>query len=83
MNKIDLARFNSDHIKSQLANSDVKLEEFEGHTPLVEISAKEGTNIDKLLCKICEFAQKLSIETSFDCRAEGTILESMIVKKYG
>lgn len=49
INKIDLPDINLDKIKSSLANEGVIIEGYGGDIPFVEISAKLGTNVDKLL----------------------------------
>ena len=49
INKIDLPAADPVRIKTELANHGVVVEEFGGKNVCVEISAKKGTNIDKLL----------------------------------
>src|SRR5213075_2585349 len=49
INKIDLPQANPGKVKSELLSHDVILEEFGGTVLSQEISAKKGTNIDKLL----------------------------------
>ncbi|MCX7647915.1 MAG: translation initiation factor IF-2 N-terminal domain-containing protein, partial [Elusimicrobiales bacterium] len=49
INKIDLPQANPNNIKQQLSAHDLIPEDWGGKVPMVEISAKKKTNIDKLL----------------------------------
>jgi len=49
INKVDKPEANIPRVKQELADNDILLEEWGGNFPAVEISAKQGKNIDKLL----------------------------------
>jgi len=49
LNKIDKADANPDHVKGQLAEHGVTIEEYGGDTPLVPVSAKTKVGIDDLV----------------------------------
>lgn len=49
INKIDKPEANIPRVKQELADQGLLLEEWGGTTPVVEVSAKHGKNIDKLL----------------------------------
>ena len=49
LNKIDKAGANPDHVKSQLADAGVVIEEYGGDVVCVPVSARQNTGIDELL----------------------------------
>lgn len=49
LTKIDSGEKNPEKVKKQLASEGVELEGYGGQTPLIEVSAKTGTNIKELL----------------------------------
>jgi translation initiation factor IF-2 len=64
VNKIDVEGANPDKIRQQLTEYNLVAEEYGGETMFVEISAKQGTNIDGLLEAIL-----LTADASLDLRA--------------
>src|SRR5690349_17163503 len=61
INKVDLPTADPHRIKSELANHGVVVEEFGGKYVAVEISAKKGTNVEKLLDMILLTAELLEL----------------------
>ncbi len=76
INKIDLANANVDRIKKELADAGVLVEDWGGTTVAVEISAKQGTNVDKLLEMILIVAELLDLKAQPDRPAKGAVIES-------
>src|SRR6266699_1201149 len=75
INKIDLPTARPDLVKQELAGHGVVVEEYGGKNVCVEISAKKGTNVDRLLEMILLSAELLDLKADFDRRARGVVLE--------
>jgi translation initiation factor IF-2 len=78
VNKVDLPQANPGKVKQELLAHNVVLEEFGGQTLSAEISAKKGTNIDKLLEAILLQAELLDLKANPDRRASGTVIEAQL-----
>lgn len=78
VNKIDKPEANPDKVKTQLSEQGLTPEEWGGDTQYVNISAKQKIGIDELLDAILLQAEMLELKATYDCRAEGKILESRI-----
>ncbi|MBK8981463.1 MAG: translation initiation factor IF-2 [Ignavibacteria bacterium] len=83
INKVDKADSNADRIRQQLSEKDVLVEEWGGKYQSVEISAKMGMNIDKLLEKILVEAELLELKTNLSKTARGVVLEAKLDKGRG
>ncbi|MCB0714290.1 MAG: translation initiation factor IF-2 [Ignavibacteriae bacterium] len=83
INKIDKPDSSPERIKQQLADRNVLVEEWGGKVQAVEISAKQGTNVDKLLESILLEAELLDLKANPDRLARGTIIEAEIDKGRG
>ena len=83
INKIDVPEANVERVKQQLAEHDVLPEEWGGDTICVPISAKHGTNIDKLLEMILLVADVEDLKADYDIPAVGTVLESKVDRGRG
>lgn len=83
INKIDKPAANIDRIKQQLAEKNVLIEEWGGKYQAVQISAKQGTNVDQLLEKILLEAEMLELKANPDRRARGVVIESELDKGRG
>ncbi len=83
INKIDLPNINIDNIKQQLAKHNLVPEEWGGKTIMVEISAKFGRNIDKLLDMILLQAEMMDLKANQDCRATGVVIEARLDRGKG
>ena len=62
INKVDKPDANPERIKQQLSDKDILVEEWGGKYQSVEISAKQGKNIDQLLEKILVEAELLDLK---------------------
>ena len=78
VNKIDKPEANPDRVKTQLSEHGLTPEEWGGDTQYVHISAKQKIGIEDLLDAILLQAEMLELKATYDCRAEGKILESRI-----
>ncbi len=85
INKIDLPDANPDKTKQQLAEHDVLVEDWGGKIPVIEISAKQKTNIKELLDLVLLLADinKNRIMADPSREAVGTVIESNIDKGRG
>ncbi|MDZ7373149.1 MAG: translation initiation factor IF-2 [candidate division KSB1 bacterium] len=83
INKMDKPNANPDLIKRELADHNVLVEEWGGRHQCVEISAKTGMNVDKLLEAILLEAEMLDLKANPDRPAKGTILESRLDRGRG
>src|SRR5947207_2895748 len=78
INKVDLPQANPAKVKQELLTHGVVLEEFGGQTLSAEISAKKGTNIEKLLDAILLQAEILDLKANPNRRATGTGVEAQL-----
>lgn len=83
INKIDKPDANPERIKQQLTDYNVLVEEWGGKNQSVELSAKQGTNIDLLLEKILLEAEMLDLKANPDRLAKGTIIEANMDRGLG
>lgn len=84
INKIDKSTADPNLVKTQLA-SEHKLnpEEWGGDTVMVEVSAKTGQNVDKLLDMVLLVADLEDLRAEVDVPAEGLVIESHIEQGKG
>jgi len=83
INKIDRPNANPEKIKEELANMNYLVEDWGGKYQSQEISAKKGTNIDKLLDKVLLEAEMLDLKANPNKKAIGTVVESTLDKGRG
>jgi len=83
INKIDKSDANPDRIRQQLADQNVLVEEWGGKYQSVEISAKQGINIDVLLDKILLEAELLELKANPNRKARGIVIESNMKQGFG
>ena len=83
INKVDLPAADPLRIKNELAQQGVVVEEFGGKYVAVEISAKKGNNVDKLLDMILISAELLELKADPTRRARGVVLESRVEQGRG
>jgi translation initiation factor IF-2 len=83
INKIDKEGADIEIIKQELAKYDLISENWGGNTPMVPISALQGTNIDQLLEMILLMSELQSLKFNPVDPAQGTVLESKIDKNRG
>ncbi len=83
INKIDKDGADPDRIKNELAQMNLLVEEWGGKYQSQDISAKKGTNVDKLLEKVLLEAELLDLKANPTRRAIGTVLEASLDKGRG
>ena len=83
INKIDKPNANLDMVRTELSKHNVLSEEWGGKTIMVEVSAKQGTGIDKLLEMILLQAEMLNLEADSTIRAQGVVVDSKLEKGRG
>jgi translation initiation factor IF-2 len=83
LNKIDKAEANPERVKQELAAHEVVPEEWGGETQFVEVSAKTGEGVDKLMDAILLRAEVLELKAAKDAPAKGIIIESRLDKGRG
>lgn len=77
INKIDKEAANPQLVKTQLATEyGLNPEEWGGDTVMVEVSAKTGQNLDKLLDMVLLVADLEELKADVDVPAEGLVIES-------
>jgi translation initiation factor IF-2 len=77
INKIDKETANPQLVKTQLATEHgLNPEEWGGDTVMVEVSAKTGQNLDKLLDMVLLVADIEELKADIDVPAEGLVIES-------
>ncbi|MDU8981529.1 translation initiation factor IF-2 [Bifidobacterium scardovii] len=84
VNKIDKPGANPDKVRGQLTEFGLVPEEYGGDTMFVDISAKQGTNIDKLLESVLLTADaELDLRANPDTDARGATVEARLDKGRG
>lgn len=83
INKIDKPGANPEKIKQQLAERNVLVEDWGGKYQVVEISAKQGLNVEQLLEKILLEAEILDLKANPDRLARGAVVEAELDKGRG
>ena len=84
VNKIDKDGANPDKVRGQLTEFGLVPEDYGGDTMFVDISAKQGTNVDKLLEAVLLTADaELDLRANPDMDARGATIEARLDKGRG
>ena len=84
VNKIDKPGANPEKVRGQLTEFGLVPEEYGGDTMFVDISAKQGTNVDKLLEAVLLTADaELDLRANPDMDARGATIEARLDKGRG
>ncbi|MCO6391494.1 translation initiation factor IF-2 [Aliihoeflea aestuarii] len=83
INKIDKPEADAQKVRTQLLQHEVFVESMGGEVLDVEVSAKNGTNLDKLLEAILLQAEILDLKANPDRTAEGVVIEAKLDKGRG
>lgn len=83
INKVDLPAANPDKIRAQLAENGIEVEQWGGKTPCLEVSAKTGLGMDKLLETLALESEILELKANPNRPAMGTVIESRLDKGKG
>ncbi|MDO4640454.1 MAG: translation initiation factor IF-2 [Neisseria sp.] len=83
VNKIDKEAANPERIRQELTNYEVIPDSWGGTTQFIDVSAKQGTNIDALLEAVLLEAEVLELIAPADAPAKGIIVEARLDKGRG
>jgi translation initiation factor IF-2 len=83
INKIDKPDAKPDRVRTELLQHEVQVESLGGEVVDVEVSAKNKTNLDKLLEMIALQAELLDLKTNAGRPAEGTVIEAKLDRGRG
>ncbi len=83
VNKIDKPDANPTRVRQQLTEFNLLPEEWGGDTVFVDVSAKEGTNLDHLLEMILLLAEMNDLRANPGAPASGVVIEARIDKGRG
>ncbi|MFA5478439.1 MAG: translation initiation factor IF-2 [Candidatus Muiribacteriota bacterium] len=83
INKIDKPNANPEKVKQELSGIDLAPEDWGGKTITVELSAKNGTNIEELLEMILLVSEMEDLKAEYEVPAQGVIVESFKHKGKG
>lgn len=83
INKIDKPEANPDMVRTELSKYNLLSEEWGGKVIMVEVSAKKGLGIDRLLEMILIQAEILDLKADETIRASGVVVESRLEKGRG
>src|ERR1700688_4851109 len=83
INKIDKPDARPDRVRTELLQHEVQVESLGGDVVDVEVSAKNKTNLDKLLEMIALQAELLDLKTNASRPAEGTVIEAKLDRGRG
>jgi translation initiation factor IF-2 len=83
INKIDKADAKPDEVKKQLADLGLLPEDWGGQTIYVEVSALNGTGVDRLLENLILQAEVMELKANPKLRGRGVVIESKLDKGRG
>ncbi|MBV1698841.1 MAG: translation initiation factor IF-2, partial [Hyphomicrobiales bacterium] len=83
INKIDKADAKPERVRTELLQHEIQVESLGGETLEIEVSAKEKTNLDKLLDMIALQAEVLELKANPNRAAEGTVIEARLDRGRG
>ncbi len=83
INKIDKPDAKAERVRTELLQYEVQVESLGGEVVDVEVSAKNKTNLDKLLEMIALQAELLDLKTNAQRPAEGTVIEAKLDRGRG
>jgi translation initiation factor IF-2 len=83
INKIDKPDARPERVRTELLQHNVQVESLGGDVVDVEVSAKNKTNLDKLLEMIALQAEILDLKTNVSRPAEGTVIEAKLDRGRG
>ena len=83
VNKIDKEAANPERIRQELTAHEVIPDAWGGNVQFIDVSAKQGTNIDALLEAVLLEAEVLELKAPVDAPAKGIIVEARLDKGRG
>lgn len=83
INKIDKPTAKPERVRQELTEHGLVAEEWGGDTTMVEVSAKQGLNLEELLEMVLLQADVMDLQANPDKEAKGTIVEGKLDKGRG
>lgn len=83
INKMDLPDANPESVRQQLSQHNLLSEEWGGKVIMVEVSAKSGEGVDKLLEMVLLQAEMMELKADPDVRANGAVIEARLERGRG
>jgi len=83
INKIDKPNANPDTTRTQLSNYNLVSEEWGGNNIMVEISAKTGEGVDKLLEMVLLQAEIMDLKADPSIRGQGVVVDARLERGLG
>jgi len=83
INKMDVPGANPNKVRTDLLQHGVAVESMGGDVLEVEVSAKQKTNLDKLVEAVLLQAEMLDLKAPKNCPAEGVVVEARMEKGRG
>lgn len=83
INKIDKPGANPERVKQELSERNLVSEDWGGDTIMVEVSAKEGTNMSNLMEMILLAGEMLELKANPKRAGSGVVIEAKMVKGRG
>jgi translation initiation factor IF-2 len=83
INKIDKPDAKPERVRTELLQHEIQVESLGGDVLELEVSAKEKTNLDKLLDTIALQAEVLEVKANPNRPAEGTVIEARLDRGRG
>ena len=83
INKIDKPDAKPERVRTELLQHEIQVESLGGDTLELEVSAKQKTNLDKLLDMIALQAEVLDLKANPNRPAEGTVIEARLDRGRG
>ena len=83
INKIDRPDSDTQRVRNELLQHEVLVEEVGGETLCVEVSAKEGTNLDRLVEAILLQAELMDLSANPERPGEGVVVEAKMERGRG
>ncbi len=83
INKIDKSDASPERVRAELLQYEIQVESLGGETLEIEVSAKTGKNLDKLLEAIALQAELLDLKANPARAAEGTVIEAKLDRGRG
>ena len=78
INKIDRPNADPEKIRRELSDRGMLVEDWGGDYGCVNISAKQGTNVDQLLERILLEAEMLDLKAHYTCPAFGSVVDAAL-----